>query len=106
MRCRKRRGRAALARRDLRQLGLADGLVQRRGKGTAWLDQLDAAIDWAAVAVETSVAGIYASRGGGRAYPLVPSLKLLLLRQWYGLADEGLEAAGRRRSPLLPPPCR
>jgi transposase, IS5 family len=80
-----------MARRDLRQLGLADGLVQRRGKKTAWLDQLDAAIDWAAV--ETIVAGIYASREGGRAYPLVTYLKLLLLQQWYGLSDEGLEAA-------------
>jgi transposase, IS5 family len=80
-----------MARRDVRQLGLADGLVQRRGKKTAWLDQLDAAIDWAAV--ETIVAGIYASREGGRAYPLVTYLKLLLLQQWYGLSDEGLEAA-------------
>ena len=80
-----------MARRDLRQLGLADGLVQRRGQKSAWLDQLDQAIDWPAV--ETIVAGIYASREGGLAYPLVTYLKLLLLQQWYGLSDEGLEAA-------------
>jgi transposase, IS5 family len=80
-----------MARRDLRQFGLADGLVQRRGKKTAWLDQLDRTIDW--TAVETIVAGIYASREGGLAYPLVTYLKLLLLQQWYGLSDEGLEAA-------------
>jgi len=80
-----------MARRDLRQFGLADGLIQRRGKKTAWLDQLDAAIDWAAV--ETIVEGIYASREGGLAYPLLTYLKLLLLQQWYGLSDEGLEAA-------------
>lgn len=80
-----------MARRDLRQFGLADGLVQRRGKKTAWLDQLDRTIDWAAV--EEIVAGIYASREGGRAYPPVTYVKLLLLQQWYGLSDEGLEAA-------------
>jgi IS5 family transposase len=80
-----------MARRDLRQFGLADGLIQRRGKKTAWLDQLDAAIDWSAV--ETIVDGIYASREGGLAYPLLTYLKLLLLQQWHGLSDEGLEAA-------------
>ena len=80
-----------MARRDFRQLGLADGIVQRRGKKTAWLERLDAAIDRAAV--ETIVEGIYASREGGPAYPLLTYVKLLLLRQWYGLSDEGLEAA-------------
>ena len=81
-----------MARRDLRQLGLADGIVQRRGKKAAWLEQLDAAIDWAAV--ETIVEEIYASReGGGLAYPLLTYVKLLLLQQWHGLSDEGLEAA-------------
>ena len=39
------------------------------------------------------VAGIYASREGGLAYPLLTYVKLLLLQQWYGLSDEGLEAA-------------
>jgi transposase, IS5 family len=80
-----------MARRDLRQFGLADGLIQRRGKKTAWLDQVDAAINWPAV--ETIVDGIYARREGGLAYPLLTYLKLLLLQQWYSLSDEGLEAA-------------
>ena len=80
-----------MARRDFRQFGLADSIVQRRGKKTAWLERLDAAIDWAAV--ETIVEGIYASREGGLAYPLLTYVKLLLLQQWYGLSDEGLEAA-------------
>jgi transposase, IS5 family len=80
-----------MARRDFRQFGLADSIVQRRGKKTAWLERLDAAIDWAAV--ETIVGGIYASREGGPAYPLLTYVKLLLLQQWYGLSDEGLEAA-------------
>src|ERR687885_1130411 len=80
-----------MARRDFRQFGLADGIVQRRGKKTAWLERLDAAIDWAAL--ETIVGDVYASRGGGLAYPLLTYVKLLLLQRWYGLSDEGLEAA-------------
>jgi IS5 family transposase len=80
-----------MARRDFRQFGLADSIVQRRGKKTAWLDRLDAALDWPAL--ETIVEGIYASREGGPAYPLLTYVKLWLVQQWYGLSDEGLEAA-------------
>ena len=80
-----------MARRDFRQLGLADSIVRRRGKKSEWLDRLDGAIDWPAL--ERIVAGSYASRGGGLAYPLLTYVKLLLLQQWYGLSDEGLEAA-------------
>ena len=80
-----------MARRDFRQFGLADSIVQHRGKKSAWLDRLDAALDWPAM--ETIVAGIYASREGGLSYPLLTYIKLLLLQQWYGLSDEGLEAA-------------
>ena len=80
-----------MARRDFRQLGLADSIVQRRGKKSEWLDRLDAALDWPAL--ETIVEGIYASREGGLAYPLLTYVKLLLLQQWYGLSDEELEAA-------------
>lgn len=80
-----------MARRDLRQLGLADSLVLRRSKKSAWLEQLDQVLDWPAV--ERIVAGIYASREGGLAYPLLTYVKLLLLQQWHGLSDEGLEAA-------------
>jgi transposase, IS5 family len=80
-----------MARRDFRQLGLADSIVQRRGKKSAWLDRLDAALDWPAL--ETIVGGVYASREGGLAYPPLTYVKLLLLQQWHGLSDEGLEAA-------------
>jgi IS5 family transposase len=80
-----------MARRDFRQLGLADGIVRRRGKKSGWLDRLDSALDWPAL--ETIVAGVYASRAGGLAYPLLTYVKLLLLQQWYGPSDEGLEAA-------------
>src|SRR3954471_3711604 len=84
-----------MARRDFRQLGLADSIVRRRGKKSEWLDRLDAAIDWPAL--ETIVAGIYSSREGGLAYPLLTYVRLLLLQQWYGLSDEALEAAADDR---------
>jgi IS5 family transposase len=80
-----------MARRDFRQRGLADSIVRRRGKKSEWLDRLDAALDWPAL--ERIVADIYAGRAGGSAYPLLTYVKLLLLQQWYGLSDEGLEAA-------------
>jgi len=80
-----------MARRDFRQLGLADSIVQRRGKKTAWLERLDAALDRSAL--EVIVEGVYASREGGLAYPLLTYVKLLLLQPWYGLSGEGLEAA-------------
>src|ERR671938_268221 len=89
--CRKRRWSGAMSRRDFRQLGLADSIVRRRGKKSEWLDRLGAALDWPAL--ETIVEGIHASRGGGQAYPLLTYIKLLLPQQWYGLSDEGLEAA-------------
>jgi hypothetical protein len=80
-----------MARRDFRQLGLADSIVRRRGKKSEWLDRLDAALDWPAL--EAIVAGIYGSGEGGLAYPLLTYVKLLLLQPWYGLSDGGLEAA-------------
>ena len=46
-----------MARRDFRQLGLADSIVRRRGKKSEWLDRLDAALDWPAL--EMIVEGIY-----------------------------------------------
>ena len=96
--CRKRCWSGAMARRDLRQLGLADGIVRRRGKRTTWLDRLDAALD--RPVPETIAGPVYASREGGRAYPLLTCVKLSLLRQWYGLPDEGLEGAGGGLGPV------
>src|SRR3954468_13465076 len=80
-----------MARRDFRQLGLADSIVRRRGKKSEWLDRLDAALDWPALG--RIVAGGFASRQGGLGFPPLAFVSLLLLRQWYGLSDERLEAA-------------
>jgi IS5 family transposase len=72
-------------------MSLADGLVNQRAGRNGWLDRLDAIIDWPAVVKVLD--GIYASDEGRPSYPLVTYVKLLLLQQWYGLSDPGLEEA-------------
>lgn len=82
-------------RRDLRQASLADGLVNQRAGRSEWLDRIEKIIDWSAVA--KIVDRIYASDEGRPAYPLLTLVKLLLLQQWYGLSDPGLEEAADDR---------
>src|SRR5512144_1261378 len=38
-----------MARRDLRQVSFADGLVNQRAGRNSWLDEIDKLIDWSAV---------------------------------------------------------
>ena len=80
-----------MARRDLRQMSLADGLVNQRAGRNSWLDKINELIDWPAVV--KLLDGIYASDEGRPSYPLWTYVKLLLLQQWYGLSDPGLEEA-------------
>ena len=70
------------------QLGLGDGLVAERA---TFLTEVDALIDWAPVA--SLLEGIYSSPKGRPSYPLLAMLKVLLLQQWYGLSDYGMEEA-------------
>ena len=77
-----------MARRDVRQPGLADGAVRRRGKRSEWLDR---------PAPGTVVAGVDASREGGPSHPLPTCVELPPLQRWYGLSDEGPEAAADDR---------
>ena len=80
-----------MAVRQLGQLSLADSLVSIQGKSSVTLDRLCELIDWSKVAAELS--GLRASRYGAPGYPPVLMLKALLLQQWYGLSDPGLEEA-------------
>lgn len=57
----------------------------------ARLDRIAAAFDWAAV--DRLVRVIYASRTGRPSWPPLMLVKALLLQQWYGLSDPGLEEA-------------
>jgi IS5 family transposase len=80
-----------MAVRQVGQLSLADSLVTRRGKSSVTLDKLDELVDWSRIAAELS--GLRASRYGAPAYSPLLMLKALLLQQWYGLSDPGLEDA-------------
>ena len=77
--------------RQVGQLTLADALVERRGKSSVTLEQLDRLIDWPAVAA--LLGGLRGSRYGAPAYPPLALFKGLLLQQWYDLSDPGLEDA-------------
>jgi transposase, IS5 family len=78
-------------RRDLGQMSFADGLVNQRAGRNRWLDEIDKLINWSAVM--TLLNPIYASDEGRPSYPLLTLVKLLLVQQWYGLSDPGLEEA-------------
>lgn len=75
-------------RKQTGQMSFADGLLdQRRGS----LDEVLAAVDWAAV--EGVLAAVHSSREGRPGYGPLLLLRCLLLQQWYGLSDPGLEEA-------------
>lgn len=79
-----------MSRRELGQLSLADSLVIGVGSNTA-LERLGELIDWSEVGQQ--LLSVEPSRLGAPGYPAVVMLKALLLQQWYGLSDPGLEAA-------------
>lgn len=55
------------------------------------LERIGRVFDWAAV--ERLVSGVYAARSGRPSWPPLVMVKALLLQQWYGLSDPGLEEA-------------
>lgn len=78
-------------RRNLRQMSLADGLVNQRAGRNDWLDEIGRLIDWSAL--EAVLRKIYGSDEGRPSYPVLTLVKMLLLQQWYCLSDPGLEEA-------------
>ena len=77
--------------RDLRQMSLADGVLNQRAGRNEWLDRIGAIIDWSAVSLVLSK--VYSSDEGRPSYPVLTLVKLRRLQQWYGLSDPGLEEA-------------
>jgi transposase, IS5 family len=80
-----------MAVRQMGQLSLADSLAVRKGRSSVTLERLSALVDWSQVAAV--VAPLRGSRYGAPGYPPLLMLKALLLQQWYGLSDPGLEDA-------------
>ena len=80
-----------MAHRDLGQLSLADGVVHGTAGSNARLERIEGLLDWSAF--EKRLAVIYSSRKGRPSYPPLTLFRCLLLQQWYGLSDPGLEEA-------------
>lgn len=80
-----------MAHRELSQLSLADGIVHGLAGSNARLERIDGLLDWSAFEARLSV--IYSARKGRPSYPPLTMFKGLLLQQWYGLSDPGLEEA-------------
>lgn len=55
------------------------------------LEKIAQVFDWRAI--EGLVSGVYAARTGRPSWPPLVMFKALLLQQWYGLSDPGLEEA-------------
>ena len=80
-----------MAERDLGQADLVDRLVSDAAPGNAFLERVSELVDWSRV--ETVLAGLKPGRMGPPRYPGLLMFKALLLQQWYGLSDPGLEEA-------------
>jgi transposase, IS5 family len=79
-----------MAERSLGQLSFADGLVAGAGRNET-LERLGELIDWPAIA--RLLSPVHGSRYGAPGYPAVAMFKAVLLQQWHGLSDPGLEAS-------------
>lgn len=78
--------------RESAQLSFADTVVDRLGgrRTQATLDQLDASIDWKALA--GPIRRLYRNDDGGApAEPAVRMLKIVLLQKWFNLSDPQAE---------------
>ena len=76
---------------DLGQLSLVDRLVTDAAPGNAFLARVSALVDWRPV--DELLAPLRSGVMGAPAYPASVVFKALLLQQWYGLSDPGLEEA-------------
>jgi transposase, IS5 family len=80
-----------MSERRIGQLSFADGLVAEACRANAALERIASLVDWAEI--ETLLCGLRSGTRGAPAYPALALFKALLLQQWYGLSDPGLEEA-------------
>ena len=80
-----------MAERNLGQLSLVDHLVGEAAPTNGFLERAAALLDWKAV--EDVLVPLRSGAMGAPSYPVVVIFKALLLQQWYGLSDPGLEEA-------------
>ena len=77
------------------QLSFLDMERESRVPANHFLRRLDEYIDWALI--ERELEKLYGSRLGRPSHPPLLMFKSLLLQQWYGLSDAGLEESLRDR---------
>jgi IS5 family transposase len=80
-----------MAERQIGQLSFTDGLVNEAARANAPLQRVSELVDWSAV--EALLSGLRSGSMGAPGYPSLALFKALLLQQWYGLSDPGLEEA-------------
>ena len=80
-----------MAERQIGQLSFTDGLVNDAARANAPLQRVSELVEWSAI--EALLSGLRSGAMGAPAYPSLVMFKALLLQQWYGLSDPGLEEA-------------
>src|ERR1017187_10283263 len=80
-----------MAERQIGQLSFTDELVVDAARANLTLQRVTELVDWSAV--EALLGGLRSGTMGAPAYPSLALFKALLLQQWYGLSDPGLEEA-------------
>jgi IS5 family transposase len=78
-----------MAERWFGQMSFVDRLVSEVVRSNGFLEQVAALVDWQAV--ERVLDPLRPSHLGAPGYPALALFKALLLQQWYGLSDPGLE---------------
>ena len=73
------------------QAGFAEAFMHPLVGSNPQLDEIGAHLDWEAL--EAILSGLRAGRRGAPPYPAMLMFRALLLQQWYGLSDPGLEQA-------------
>src|SRR5258708_17547137 len=73
------------------QVGMAEAFVHASVGRNVRLEAIAAQIDWRPL--EKALAGLRSGELGAAPYPALMMMKALLLQQWYGLSDVGLEEA-------------
>ena len=78
-------------RSGISQGNLVEAFVRQWKSKSGWPDEFDDLVAWPDLV--SSFGHVYASAEGSASYPIVTCFRLLLLQQWYGLIDKGLEEA-------------
>lgn len=80
-----------MAERRIGQLSFTDELVAGAARANVTLQRVSELVDW--TAIDVLLSGLRSGSMGAPAYPALALFKALLLQQWHGLSDPGLEEA-------------